>query len=371
MMALTNGYRVEVDTVDKDTWHRIVNDFSDANLYQTWAYDEIRFGSKKMSHLIVKKDDKIVAAVQVRIVRVPIIKAGIAYVFWGPLWKPRNSESNPDIFRQAIRALRNEYAGRRGLLLRIDPILFSDEADVFIPLLQAEGFTAYSKESMGRTLLVDLSPDLDTLRKGLNQKWRNCLNRAIKNNLELIEGYGDDMFEMFIALYRELLDRKQFAESNDINEFRVIQKNLPADHKMKIILCRFEGALCAGAIFSVIGTTALYLFGAINEAGMKSNGSYLIQWKFIEWLKANHFTCYNLHGINPAANPGTYRFKEGLCGKNGKDVFVLGKFEVCDNKLSALAIHYGDLLWPIYKKGKAAMRNTRAMVCACFKDAKK
>lgn len=352
MFGLDQGYNVEVDTVDKDTWHKIINDFSDANIYQTWSYDEIRSGRKRMSHLILKKNGIIVATAQVRIVKIPVINAGIAYVFWGPLWKIKNTDPDLDIFSQAIRALRNEYAARRGLLLRLYPVLFKDEADIFLPIFNGEGYHLSQTKKVGSTILIDLSPNLETLRKGLDQKWRNCLNRAMKNNLELIEDNNDEMFEMFISLYRELLERKQFAEPNDINEFRLIQKDLPADYKMKIYLCQYDGKLCVGAIMAIIGRTAVYLFGATNEHGMKSNGSYLIQWKFIEWLKQNHYTCYNLHGINPVTNPGTYRFKAGLCGKNGKEVSFLGMFEVCDHKLSAIAVKYGDPLLANYKKGK-------------------
>jgi lipid II:glycine glycyltransferase (peptidoglycan interpeptide bridge formation enzyme) len=85
---------------------------------------------------------------------------------------------------------------------------------------------------------------------------------------------------------------------------------------------------------------------------MKSNGSYLMQWKFIEWLKENQFAWYNLNGINPLTNPGTYRFKEGLCGKNGKDVYSLGFFELCENKLNAFIVKSGILFLSNYKKLK-------------------
>jgi lipid II:glycine glycyltransferase (peptidoglycan interpeptide bridge formation enzyme) len=350
-------YSIEVDTVNKITWHEIINNFSDANIFQTWSHDEIRFGRKRISHLILKKDGQIVAAAQVRIVKIPFTAIGIAYVFWGPLWKLKESDVNTDIFTQAIRALKSEYAQRRGLLLRINPLLFNDESDVFLPILKNEGFALLQKETPSRTLLVNLSPDLDILRKGLDQKWRNCLNRAMKNDLELLEGDSDEMFAMFIGLYEELIERKKFDESIDINEFRLMQKDLPAEHKMRIILCRFEGNVCVGAVFSSIGNTGLYLFGATNQAGMKSNGSYLIQWKYMEWLKQHRFDCYNLHGINPVTNPGTYKFKAGLCGKNGKDVYFLGKFDFCENKLCEIAIKSGETLLASYKKNKIIMHN--------------
>lgn len=355
---MTQSLITEIESVDKDTWYKIINNFSDANIYQTWAYDEIRFGRNKMSHLILKNNDVVVAATQIRIVKIPIIGSGIAYVYWGPLWKVKNTKTNPDIFRQTIRALRNEYSVRRGLLLRIYPELFNDEAEIFLPILKEEGFGLVDEESPSRTLIIDLSHSLDELRKGFDAKWRGHLSKAERSTLEIIEGYDDKLFEMFISIYRELLERKKFAVPNDINEFRAIQKDLPEKYKMKIILCRYEGKLCVGAIMATIGQTAVYLFGATNETGMKSNGSYLIQWKFIEWLKAKQFTFYNLHGINPVTNPGGYIFKSGICGKkNGKDVLFLGKFEVCDNKLSALAVKYGELFLLKLKKWKATVYN--------------
>ena len=103
MTQIDKSYSVEIDSVDKDRWYNIINNFSDANIYQTWAYDEIRFGKEKMSHLIVKKDDKIVAAVQVRIVKIPVIKKGIAYVLWGPLWKRYDIDNNLDNLHQIIK----------------------------------------------------------------------------------------------------------------------------------------------------------------------------------------------------------------------------------------------------------------------------
>ena len=183
-----------------------------------------------------------------------------------------------------------------------------------------------------------------------------------KNQLQLIVGDDDELFSIFLELYRALLDRKKFVEQNDIHEFRSIQKDLPANYKMKIILCKYEGQFCAGGIISAMGNTGIYLFGATNDLGMKSNGTFLIHWKFIDWLRSNQYAVYDLNGINPETNPGTYNFKAGLCGKNGKDVFFLGKFEVCDNALSFLAIKYGDILLPYYKKWKLLLRKQRVDV---------
>ena len=342
-------YSVEVDTVDKDTWYKIIKDFSDANIYQTWSYDEIRFGRKKISHLIVKNDGIIVAAAQVRIVKIPFSAIGIAYVFWGPLWKLKESSINTDIFTRAIRALKSEYAERRGLLLRIYPVLFSDEADVFLPILKNEGFTLLEKENAGRTLLIDLRQDLDVLRKGLDQKWRNCLNRAEKNGLEMIVGEEEGLFVEITKIYWEMVKRKALIELSDINHLKVVQRDLPPNLKLKVILCRLNGETCAGGIFSAIGATAVYHVGATSNAGMKSNGSYIIQWAFIKWLKENGFLYYDLNGINPETNPGTYHFKRGLGGRKGREVEFLGRFQVSDSRVSSWFVKGGDFALSGYR----------------------
>jgi lipid II:glycine glycyltransferase (peptidoglycan interpeptide bridge formation enzyme) len=335
-------YRAEIDAATSESWRDIIDQFDDANIYQTWAYEETRSGSRNVSHLVLKRGETAVAAAQVRIVRIPVLQAGIAYVRWGPLWRRKGEGVNADHFRYAVRALRDEYAGNRGLLLRLYPVIFNDDAHRLSDILGQEKFTCRENGKRDATILVDLTPDLTELRKGLNQKWRNCLNKAERCSLDLMEGTDDGLFQSFLELYRVLLDRKKFVEPNDINEFRAIQKALCENHKMKIMLCREGGQPCAGAIFSALGDTGVYLFGATNDAGMKNNGSYILQWKYLEWLKKNGRKTYDLNGINPEQNPGTFKFKEGLAGKNGRAVHFLGQFEACESRLSRWVVTAGE-----------------------------
>jgi lipid II:glycine glycyltransferase (peptidoglycan interpeptide bridge formation enzyme) len=352
MKELISGYKADVDSANRDAWNEVLSSFEDSSLYQTWDYNEIRSGLGNISNIVLKKNDSVISAAQVRIFRFPIINIGIAYVYWGPLWHPTNFKAEKTFFSQAIRALRNEYVCKRGLALRIFPVLFNHESEHFLSILREEDYSLHKKGKRSRTLLLSLTPSIDELRKGLEQKWRNCLNRAERNSLEIIEGQSDELFEKFKTIYRQMLARKQFIESNDIDEFSAIQKKLQETQKMKIMLCKFEGKIAAGAIFSAIGKTGIYIFGATNENGMKSNGSYLLQWKFIEWLKQNGYILYDLNGINPEKNPGTYRFKAGLCGKNGKDVTFLGQFNAFKNSTHAKIIECTEAVLSRFKRSK-------------------
>jgi hypothetical protein len=350
LTPLDDGYTAEFDAIDKYAWYKIIAQFSDANIYQTLDYDAIRCGEENLSHLVIRSADKIIAAAQARIVRIPVLGLGAAYVRWGPFWQLRNQAADTTAFRLALRALRNEYVCRRGLILRIFPVLYDDKSNSYTDILSQEGYTPVPEEDRGRTLLLDISPPIDDLRKKMDQKWRNCLNKAERNQLEVIEGTDDSLFADFIGIYHALLERKKFQEPNDINEFRMIQQELPPEFKMRIFLSRSDGVSSAGAICATIGETGIYLFGATNDQGMANKGSYLLQWKAIQWMKSNGCRYYNLNGINPMTNPGSYHFKAGLSGKNGQDVHYLGRFDCYSGGIKAKLARTADFILPLMKK---------------------
>jgi lipid II:glycine glycyltransferase (peptidoglycan interpeptide bridge formation enzyme) len=236
------------------------------------------------------------------------------------------------------------------MILRIFPILYDDNMHACTDILADEGFAPVLEEDPGRTLILDIGIPNEDLRKKLDQKWRNCLNKSEKNQLDVAEGTDDSLFADFIGLYHVLLDRKKFQEPNDINEFRAIQQELPPEFKMRIFLCRADGISTAGVICANVGDTGIYLFGATNEQGMANKGSYLLQWKAIQWMKDSGCRYYNLNGINPLTNPGNYHFKAGLSGKNGKDVNYLGRFDCYSGAISATLARTADAAMPRMKK---------------------
>lgn len=350
---LAPGYTAEIDSIDESPWHELLGQFDDANLFQTWSCDAQRAGRHNISHLVLKANGDIAALAQVRLARLPVV-GGIAYVRWGPVWQRSGVPHNTEIFRQACRALRNEYAVRRGLALRLFPFLFGNDAATIPPILAGEDFNWLGTERRDRTILIDLNRSLDDLRTGMRPHWRRQLKAATKEGLEIIEGTDDRLFEMFAGIHEDMVARKRFAH-DDIQSFRSIQAALPDQFKMKIMLCKTGDNLCAGLVCSAIGKTAIYLLGATSSSGMKSRGSYLLHWKVMEWLKGNHVAAYDLNGIDPVANPGTYRFKNDLCGQNGQDVSFLGRFDSYPNILSRSCIASVDTVRTMYR----ALRNAR------------
>jgi hypothetical protein len=337
-------YSVEVDHLDERQWCEVLKGFDDANIWQTWSYGTVASGQRNLAHVVLKKGGSIVAVAQARIVKLPFLNVGIAYIRWGPLWRRAGAREDVNVFRQILRALRNELACKRGMVLRLLPAIFDDDQFGLAAILAEEGFAHAGPDTRSRTILVDLRPSLENLREGVKAHWKRELKIAERKDLEILEGTDDELFAAVIDIHQEMVSRKKFAEGADINQYRLIQARLPDEFKMKIMACRSNGSLCAGLICTRIGSTAVYLFGATSNVGMKSNGSYLLHWKLIERLKSEGCSTYDLNGINPARNPGTYKFKSDLGGVHGRDVCFVGSFESHANMFSRLCVTLSEKL---------------------------
>ncbi len=344
MVRSVNGSSVEVDGVSKTTWDGIIQAFDDVNIYQTWPYEVTRSGRANVSHLVIKRGCDLIAVAQARLVRIPFLNLGVAYIRWGPLWRRSNVPANEEVFREAVQALRNEYVTRRKLTLRIAFNLHDPPPRPFQGILEAEGFVSRSAIKPQRTIVMDIRPPIADLYKSLHQKWRYNLKKARTRTLEVVEGSDDNLFEDFEDIYAQMRKRKQLTGLSDPGLFRNTQRELAPVQKLRVILCRSDGAVCSGGICSALGDTGLYLLGATSDRGTKTYASYLVHWRMLEWVKAQGCHFYDLNGINPTSNPGGYQFKVQLGGNTGRDIHFLGAFDAYPNAASEIFVAAGDLL---------------------------
>lgn len=349
------GFSFEADTVNEARWSELVAGFDDANLYQTWPYGVVRSGPSNLSHLLVKHGSEVVALAQARIARIPGLPLGAAYVLSGPLWKRRHRPVDAEIFRQVVRAVRMEYAGRRKLVARLVPNLNDSDDPVFQRILGEEGYVLRKQAPCRRTILMDLGPSLDELQRGFHQKWRYHLNKARKQPLEIVQGVEDHLFEAFRQIFGEMVDRKQLVNFTGPDHCRQAQANWNANEQVRVFLCKVEGEVCAGGICSALGDTGIYLFGATSNRGIKTYASYLVHWRMLEWVKARGCRKYDLNGINPEKNPGGYQFKSQLAGGNGREVQLLGPFDAYPNPVMRWFAPIGDRLLAGFKHGRATL----------------
>ncbi len=306
-------YHAEIDRVTPGEWHELLERFEDANVYQTVSYGGIRWGEKNLSRLVLRRNGEVVAMAQLRIIRPRFSAGGVAYLRWGPMCQLRGQALEVETARAMAAALHEEYVRKRRLFLRILPNAFagSERANIFKAAFPQFKNAPASQAGVDRTCLVDLSPPLEILRKKLDQKWRNQLNRAEKNNLTIVEGNSAAEYAVFTQIYEKMWSRKKFDTTVDVNEFGRIGEDLPAGLKLKILICQHQGAPVSSIVCSAMGNTGIYLLGATHDDGLNTKGAYLLQWTMMKWLKENGVRYYDLGGIDPELNPGVYHFKCG------------------------------------------------------------
>jgi len=342
MISSNENYTVVTDAVDKESWYKILESFDDANIYQTWAYETVRYGEQNISHMVLKRNQEVVAAVQVRIMKLPLINSGIAYVRWGPMWKRRDADHNTEDLQQIIISMREEYTEKRGLSLQIIPNETEQSDGHILSSIESTGLKWTGKDY--RTIYIDLNHTTESIRSSMNKSWRKNLNKAEKRELSILEGTSLELFDVVVCLFRETVERKGFEPGINIDEYRAIQASLPDEMKMQILVCKSGEEPIAGLVGSAIGSTGIELIAATGDNGTKLGGSYLLRWRMLEYLKNSGCRFYNLNGINPDRNPGGYQFKSGFAGKDGLDLYYIGNFQTQESSLASLILKHKDKL---------------------------
>ena len=353
--------QVDVEPIRPAVWAETIGAFRDANVYQTRAYGDIVGRRAEIQHLVVRLKGRVVAAAQVRVVRTPLIPLGIAHVLWGPLWRRVGEEDCPSDFGLALRALHDEFVRRRGLLLRIVPNVEDGDSTCaqICDSLRRHGLRRASNVPAYRTFRLDLGETLDDLRRNLEHKWRNQLSRAERNGLDIEEGESAELYGTFLSLYDEMVARKRFLTSVDAGAFGRMQALLQDRERLRVLICRKAGLPLAGLVASKMGSTGLYLLGATSNEGMMHKGSYLLQWRLLQWLKEVGAKAYDLGGIDPEANPGVYHFKKGL---SGAETRLLGTFEAVRNHTSASVVRSAEVAQRIFREYRSRLVQAYASV---------
>jgi hypothetical protein len=336
-----SSYAFSVNCLSGQEWDTILGRFADATIYQTHAYGAVRWGAKSLRHAVLQCDGQIVAAAQIRVAGFPSLGLGVAYIPWGPLWRPRAGAPHVEHFQKLVTCLVQQFAGNDRLLLRLDPFEIDEATSPLPAVLREAGFTRRRTATPRQTIHIDLTRNPEEIKAQLSKKWRENLHRSMRSNLELVEGTGDNLYETFRQLHSEMHERKQFRQSVSVAEFGAIQKAAPEQQKMRVILCRHQALPVAGLVWSAIGDTGIPVFSATVNEGLKCRGSYLVRWTMLLRLQELGCRCLDQGGVDAQKNPGGFHFKSGM---GGQLVRHIGQYEFCQNSGSRWAVSSGEWL---------------------------
>ena len=305
--------RLVVKSSSQEEWSAIVSEFQDLSLVQTWEYAEAktRTGPWEAWRALVVQGDCVIGAVQSLVRKIPLIGGGLVWINRGPLWR-RSGDEDPVLLRALMEELRLYWVCDHGMYLRIAPALH--EGDSGSSSLEGSGYRLADGSPGWASARLDLFLTIESLRNQLDQKWRNCLNKAERLGITVDSG-TDSEFGNVLSSYERLLQERKYQTSVTPQLLSRLQSLLPVERKLLAFVGRQGGEELGGILIAKYGETCEYLVGAMNEAGRSTNAGNLMLWQSICYAKSIGCRWFDLGGLDRKRTPeGILDFKRGLGG---------------------------------------------------------
>ena len=316
--------------VTKEAWRSAAPSFADFDYRSRWEYSEAmaRIHGAASERVLVQNDEAVVAMAEVRIRSLPLRAGGVAYISGGPVVRMRGESLAEQVrrFGLAIDALSNEYVDRRKLTLRV--LCPVGEAEWNASLTQSladRGFAPAEAARGYRTIVINTDRSLDEIGASFNKTWRKYLRRADRDGVMTRRAADDEAFEHVIRLHDSLRDRKGFGAALDGAFYRDLQRELPEDQRLTVILAEHDGRVVGMNLVSALGDTLAGIIGATTPEGASKNAAYSLEWEAVKLAVERGMKRYDLGGIDPETNPGVYTFKKGT---HGEDLTAAGPVEL-------------------------------------------
>jgi len=273
-----------------------------AALQQDWCYGEAvtRLGGRVIRAGLV--DEGVLVGLAQFTTRKIAGLVNMALCTRGPVWLETVSAAKRE---QAYRLLKTGLGLGWPRLVIITPDAAMDE-----------GTRRLSRVMTGHsTVTLDLTQDLDTLRAGLDQKWRNNLKAAEKSDLAVVANGTK------LAQYRWLLaseEGQRAARGYRSTPAALVPEFVEArqDRSSLVILRADSGKQKRAAmLFLVHGCSATYQIGWLDHEAAPRGAHNLLLWTAIEQLRARGVQQLDLGGVNTTSGAGIARFKIGTGGQ--------------------------------------------------------
>lgn len=223
----------------------------------------------------------------------------------GPLWfEGFGTQTHLQVF---FKQFNQEFPRRPGRKRRIIPEI--DKTKQVIKNIDLYGLNLLARPAY-QTLWLDLTVNNELLRKNLQQKWRNQLNKAEKQNLSIEMGATPNELMRFLQGYRQDIQNKNYLNISP-NALPRFIKPFINGHNAQIFLATCHGQDVAGALILTHGRSATWQVGWITQQGRDRCANHLLLWTIMTSLKERNIATFDLGGINEQYAKGIHHFKSG------------------------------------------------------------
>ena len=277
-----------------------------AALQQDWAYGAcMKAMGVTVLRAYVAQDGAPVALAQFIVRRFAGQLASMALCSLGPVWLQPLSGAEK---QQVYQALKRSIA-----LTKLRLVAFTPQEAQGPDL----GLSRWRRVMTGHsTIMLDITPSMDTLRAQLDKRWRHRLGGA-ENSALTIHRVGTNAGQYRWLLDAEMQQREQrglYGLPLHFFDLYVPSRQQPAQ-TMLTVRADVGRDRVAGMMFLIHGQAATYQVGWTSDAGRDLHAHNLILWKGIEELRARGVRMLDLGGVNTIRSAGIARFKMSTGGQ--------------------------------------------------------
>lgn len=233
----------------------------------------------------------------------------------GPIWF--DGFGNTVQMRAFVTELDRIFPKRRGRKRRFIPEWTRTQA-----VMEDSNWTKRDKIPAYQTHLVDLSGNKDILRKNLHQKWRNVLNRAERENLEIIQDWNGDGLGPLLKHYMTDRLQKKYAGASPKFLSALVQFTVPRQECL-ILHAAEDNEIIASIMVFLHGHGATYQLGWTTPYGRNKGAHHRLLWEAMTILKSRGVTTMDTGGFNENT-AGIKQFKDGL---GGHAIALIGNYD--------------------------------------------
>ncbi len=298
-------------------WKNLFKLTTQANWMQSWPYAtaKLKYDHTFSKLALIESKDKPIGLVCIQENKLGFIH--LIDIKRGPLWFDPPTADHIIKFAELLLKEFPKRLGRR--LTWLPEFDFSEfNENKTFEILKDRGFKLQSHTFI--TSLIDLCISEDEIKKNLDQKWRNCLNKSFRENIKVSIDKHLKNASTFFKHYNDHLNQKKYKGPTA----RFLMKEFSELEKMNDIFYLWatkDSNPTSAMAISISGNTASYRIGWNTVDGRKSNAHYLLIWNAIIHSKKLGLKTFDLGGLLPNEAPGVTSFKEKL---NGKKVQLLG-----------------------------------------------
>ena len=198
-----------------------------------------------------------------------------------------------------LRALERFAANHGVFAVKIEPEL--EKTDDAVTATKAFGLLPVAPiQPHSSTVLIDLTPELDDIMAGLNQKSRHAIRRAERDGVTVKQVEATDKnCRIFYDMFAETAKAQGFIIRPYDYQYKFWRRFADAGLG-QLFFTYHDGKLIACGFAMVFGEKSLYKDAASTREKPVYGASHLMQWHIIQWARQQGPQLHDLGGAPPS-----------------------------------------------------------------------